>query len=389
MAKKVSAIALAVLLAANFAYAQELEISGEMKTGFYWEHVTVDGKKQVSDDKKDVRMHNNDDAGANEGRFRLNLHVHNDYNMGMKVRYEQQAWEEISNANWAYAMAYGNFIDNQLRITIGRLGESPWGTGGPDLWKELDNQVGIRTEIMPNILPGLDVGFVLNAWNGTLHNLDNGKVDNLLLDMLQDTVLGVAYTNDYFHGRVALRLDGEVDSVGAGASVEDLQENMEMVYRLEERAIRKYLPGFSIWALGYWKGIGEDPDLPDGDKFREYRNFLYIDYSPPAFSARLGAGLHFSPGIETFAGRAQFYYNIFPFLSLGAAGTYSQIFGKNAPDDGKPFEKWGVEPQLRINFNPNAYVAFVYYYGQDWATEGVKRVLQDRQWINLRTVYTF
>jgi len=388
MAKRLAALALAALLTAGFVYAQELEISGEMKTGFYWDRVTVDGKK-AGDDV--VKMHNNDDAGANEGRFRLNLHVHNELNMGMKVRYQQLEWKEVSDAKWAFAMAYGNFIDDQLRITIGKLGESPWAAGGPDIWKELDDQVGIRTEIMPAFLPGLDVGFVLNAWSGTLHNLDNGKVDNLLLDMLQETVLGVAYTSDYFHGRIALRLDGDVDSRGVGSSVEDVQENMELMYRLEERVIRKYLPGFSIWANGYWAGVGEDPSLPDGDSFYDYKNYLYIDYSPEAFSARLGAGLHFSRGQQTFTGRAQFYYNIFSFLSLGTAGTYSQRFGKNAPGDGKPFEKWGVEPQLRINFNPNAYVAFVYNYGQEWAQPetGTKRVLQDRQWINLRTVYTF
>jgi len=389
MAKKVTALALVALLTAGFIFAQELEISGEMKTGFYWEQIEVNGKKTF----EDAKMHNNDDAGPNQGRFRLNLHTYNEHNMGMKVRFEQTAWGATQPNQWAYAMAYGNFLDNQLRVTIGRLGESPWGAGGPDLWNELDNQVGIRTEIMPHFAPGLDIGFVLNSYNGVKHNEFNDFApDNKLVDMLRETVLGIAYTNDYFHGRFALRLDGEVDSLGASFTdpTKDLQENMELVYRLEERIIRQVLPGFSIWANGYWKGVGEDPNIKDDDSFYAFLNYLYIDYSPEAFSARLGAGLFVTKGLNTLVGRASFYYNIFPFLSLGAAGNYRQVYGKYAPDDGKPFLLWGVEPQLRITFNPNAYIAFVYNYGQEYVSEGqAARVLQDKQWVNLRVVYTF
>jgi len=385
MAKRLTAIALAVLLTAGLIYAQELEISGEMKTGFYWEQISVDGKKT----EEKVVMHNNDDAGSNEGRFRLNLHVHSENNMGMKVRFEQLVWEDISDTQWAYAMAYGNFLDNQLRVTIGKLGESPWGAGGPDLWDELDNKVGIRTEIMPDFLPGLDVGFVLGDFNEAPYNPD---VENKLVDLLRETVFGVAYTNDYFHGRVSFRLDGEQDNISFSTYNPGnyMEDNMSLIFRLEERIIRKYLPGFSIWANGYLKGLGEDPDTDPRDSTYSYRSYLYIDYSPEAFSARLSAGLQAGKGLQTFYGRAQFYYNIFSFLSLGAAGNYRQLFGENAPDDGKPFAMWGVEPQLRVTFNPNAYVAFVYNYGQQYMTTGVgPRVLQDKQWINLRAVYTF
>jgi len=387
MTKKLSAIALIVLLTANFAYAQKLEISGEMKTGFFWERVDVDGKKSL----EAVKMHSNDDAGGEQGRFRLNLHVHNEYNMGMKARFQQETWTGTPPTQFAYAMGYGNFIDNQLRVTIGKLGESPWGAGGPDLWSELDNQVGIRTEVMPKAIPGLDIGVVLNGWNGTKHNLDNGKVDNLLLDILQETVFGIAYTNDYFHGRFSWRLDGDVDSRGfPSGPVEDVQEGMEMIYRLEERIIRKYLPGFSIWANGYWAAIGEDSRILPNDASMLYSNYLYFDYSPPAFSSRLTLGLLMVKDVQTFVGRAAFYYNIFPFLSAGAAANYRQLFGKRAPDDGKSFLVWGIEPQVKVTFNPNAYVAFVYNYGQQWATLGQgDRILQDRQWINIRAVYTF
>jgi len=386
MAKRLATMALAVLLTAGLAYAQELEISGEMKTGFFWEQVSVDGKKT----EENATMKNNDDAGNYEGRFRLNLHVHNENNMGMKVRFEQTEWTDIKPNALAYAIAYGNFIDNQLRVTIGKLGESPWGAGGPDIWDELDNKVGIRTEIMPGFAPGLDVGFVLNAENEAPYNKDN--VDNWLVDMLKETVLGIAYTSDYFHGRFAVRLDGEKDSISFSDTSPSGQreDNIYLMYRLEERIIRQFLPGFSIWANGFWKGLGEDPSIELQDSEYRYRNCLYIDYSPEAFSSRLGMDLLTSKGKQKLDGRLSFYYNIFSFLSLGAAGKYRKEFGENANYKEKNFNMWGIEPQLRVTFNPNAYVAFVYNYSQEYYTEGRKEpVIQERQWINLRVVYTF
>jgi len=387
MLKRWVALAFAVCVTTGFIGAQELEISGEMKTGFYWEKILVDGEET----REIAKMHNNDDAGGNEGRFRMNLHLHKDNDMGMKVRFQQTMWANNQPAQWAYAMGYGDFIDDQLRVTIGKLGESPWGAGGPDLWNEVDNQVGIRFEVKPVAIPGLNVGLVLNSWNGTMHNLDNGKVDNLLGDMLRETVFGVAYTNDYFHGRIALRLDGDVDSLGINSGpVEDVQEGMELVYRLEERIIQQYLEDFSVWAVGYMKGIGEDSRVEANDSYFQSQNYLYADYSPEAFSARLTMGLFFIRGIQTLIGRASFYYNIFPFLSAGTALNYRQLFGERAPDDGKPFEIWGIEPQVRVTFNAAAYIAFVYNYNQQYVTVGqADRVLEDRHWINLRVVFTF
>ena len=214
------------------------------------------------------------------------------------------------------------------------------------------------------------------------------------MDILKETVLGIAYTNDYFHGRLAYRLDGDgdidyraQDSQGNPLIIED---NMRLIYRLEERIIRQYLENFSVFANGYWAGIGEDPNMDYQTSSYSFKNWLYINYAPSAFSTRLSLGLDFTKGLQLFKGRAQFYYNILPFLSAGAAVYYWQKFGEQAPDDNKPFEKWGIEPQVRVTFNANAYIAFVYNYEQENATEGqIDRVLKDRHWINLRVVYTF
>ena len=385
MAKKLAALVIVAAITAGFMFAQELELSGEMKTGFFWERILEDGEETY----EEAMMHNNDDAGNNQGRFRLNMHLFNkENNIGMKVRFEQTTWTAAQPNFWAYALAYGNFIDDQLKVTIGKLGESPWGVGGPDIWTELDNLVGIRTEIMPRIVPGLDVGFVLNNYNNTPHNQE--KDVNFLAEMLMETVFGIAYTNDYFHGRWAYRLDGKRDNIGSSSTTDEIiEERMEMVYRLEERYLRTVVDGLSIWANGYWKGLGESPNAYILDRVFFLQNFLYVDYSPDAFSSQLRFGLHFNRGLQTFIGRASFYYNILPILSAGTAFNLRFEFGENSARD-NPFVLWGIEPQVRVTFNSNAYIAFVYNYGQQKVSQGqADPALQERHWLNLRVVYTF
>ena len=134
MTRKLFLFVLVVLALGGFVYAQTLDISGEMKTGLYWEKIEVPGEETW----ERARMHNNDDAGNSEGRFRMNMHLTKD-TIGMKVRFQQTVWTTSANNQWDFAFAYGNFIDDQLKVVIGRLGESPWSAGGPDIWQELDN----------------------------------------------------------------------------------------------------------------------------------------------------------------------------------------------------------------------------------------------------------
>jgi hypothetical protein len=382
--KRISILTIAVFFMAGFSFAQEqdqtLIFSGEIKTGLYWEKNVIDGyqtdDQQWIDQQEFAKMHNNDDAGIHEGRFRLNMHaINHDLNMGMKVRFQQTQWIAGSAMSFEFAFAYINFLDDQMKITVGKIGESPWSAGGPDIWNELDNQVGIRTEIMPNVVPGLNVGFVLNNYNNAVYLYDK----DTLVDILKESVLGAAYTNDYFHGRFSYRLDGDADVYGAN-------EGMEMMYRLEERALKNYIPGFQIFANGYWRGI-EATDTT----ITNYQNWLYINYNPDAFSSQIRLGLITSTDIAIFRARASFYYNIFPFLSAGTAVKYEQEYGENRTIADKTFKVVGIEPQIRFNINSNAYVALVYAYDWQYVKEGVASdlYLQHRQWLNLRTVLYF
>jgi hypothetical protein len=365
MTKKLLVVMFAIFMVRSGMYAQTLEISGEMKTGLFWEKVDVPGEEVW----EKAKIHNSDDAGVNEGRFRMNMHLIKD-TIGMKVRFEQTAWSGNPPNQWAFAFAYGNFVDDQLRIVIGKLGESPWSAGGPDIWQELDNQIGIRTEIKPNFLSGLNFGFVLNGWNNSNYLQDK----NTLVDILMESVLGISYTNDYFHGRFSYRLDGESDIYN------QVSEGMEMMYRLEERALKNVIDGFSVWVNGWWKGIGtEDRDIVN------YQNWLYIQWAPEKFTSQLRVGYHTGVQRQELQTRLSFYYNIFEWLSLGASGTFRIDYGDVAVKD-VPYKLWNVEPQIKVTFAPNTYVAFVYSFENEPLDPEREKKTQK---MNLRTVFTF
>jgi len=365
MTKKLIVIMFAVFMAGSGIYAQTLEVSGEMKTGLYWERVDVTDRPV----EERARIHNNDDSGPNEGRFRMNLLLTEGI-IGMKVRFEQTAWSMTQPNQWAFAYAYGNFFKEQLRVVIGKLGESPWSAGGPDIWQELDNQLGIRTEIKPGIVPGLNVGFVLNTWNNANYLTEH----NTLTDILMETVLGISYTNDYFHGRFSYRLDGESDIYN------NESEGMELMYRLEERVLRKFVEGFSIWANGWWRGIGtEDKDII------LFQNWFYVQWAPPQFTSQLRMGYHYGDKLQELHTRLSFYYNIFDWLSAGLAATFRIDFGENSVKE-VPYKLWNIEPQIRMTFAANTYIAFVYSFEYEPLSPDKDKQTQK---INLRTVFSF
>jgi len=349
-------------------YSQTLEVSGEMKTGLYW-------RRAEAPDSffEEARMHNMDDAGEREGRFRMNLHMKMN-TIGMKVRFEQTTWSSTQPNQWAFAFAYGDFFNEQLRIVAGRLGESPWAAGGPDIWQELDNRVGIRTEVKPAILPGLNAGFVINGYNQTAYNEGKGT----LADILQETVFGASYTHEYFHARFCWRLDGEADRM------DKVQDGMEMMYRLEERIFQKYVEGLQLWMNGWWRGIGtenEDQDLVT----RIYYNWFYAQWEHQLFTAQLRLGYHPAVKVNELHTRISFYYNILSWLSAGAA-FYFQVDTGDTPVKDVPYKKWIIEPTIKATFAPGTYVAFVYQFENE--PESVSTNKQTNR-INLRSVFTF
>ncbi|MDR0720502.1 MAG: hypothetical protein LBF78_12765 [Treponema sp.] len=356
--------------------AQEFKVSGEIKTGFFWydrwigdhDHKGEGYVHNSEDDDEEQRLFNK--TAKNQGRFRMNLWLDNG-NTGMKVRFEQTEWSDTAMPKWSYAFAYGNFLNDQLKISIGRLGDSPYGTGGPEMWKELDTRIGIRTEILPAIVPGLNAGFVLNDMSDqqSYYYLE----PQTIVDIFKETVLGLAYTHDFFELRMAYRLDSEFD--------EDMGD--KLIYRIEERALQNILPGFQVWANGSWEGLRHEDE-----KALWLINWLYIQYAPELFTAQLRLGYDAYSRRSVFYARPSLYFNLFDnFLNAGASFEFAQDFGEGKYYKDSPYLRMVVEPQVRVNFS-SAYVAMVYQYRNEYHTIGVGETYKIHA-VNLRVVYTF
>jgi len=419
--KKLIAAFVIALCAIGAVFSQELDlsISGEVKTGIFWYMEDVAGQRRTAY-SDGAFIHNSDENDwfdilqgpdrysplkDQQGRFRVNFQIEKGI-LGAKFRFETTSWTSgASLANWGYAFLYGNFFNDQLRVSAGKLGDSPWGTGDPYLKeKELDTTMGIRFEYMPSFAPGLNIGFALNDWNTTASN--TAKVT----DLLTETVLGLSYTHEYFHLRFAYRLDSEADKNKAITTYVSDGGAM-LVYRLEERIIQQYLPDFQIWADGYFEELG------NGQKnLLRGKNRLYVQYDPANFTARLRFGYNIINALQLgynldksrqyFSAGADFYYKFFnDFLIAGLAFDFATDFGsKDANVVSDSYLHWYIEPQLRLNLGSGIYLAFVYRYLDDFYKLDFSKYSRQppKQWytdydcvnstthqINLRAVFTF
>jgi hypothetical protein len=365
-----------------FVFAEGLTLSGEAKTGVFWQKVET----TLDEPKVDLKIHSqNDDAGNYEGRFRLNL----DYSMvtssgntfGFRTRIQWEDWQNEKQIPevWPYAYGYGSFFNDQLTIALGKLGGSPWGTGGPEMWKELEagRSGGMRFEYKPAFIPEqygkVNVGFVLN---GPEAYTDAGFTrDPEIWDLLMESVIGVSYTHDYFMVRFAYRLDSEMDMRLRGS---EGKEGDDIVYRVEERILKTLVPGLSVWALGFVQGVGADK--PD---FVEHKNWLFLQYAPDNFTAQIRFGFEGSSDRSVIFAKPNFYYKFFEgLLEAGALFGYAQDIGaKIFPDS--PYSYLEFQPKIQVNFAPGAYAAFEYYWKLEYAFRDPPPFKQT-QWMNLR-----
>jgi hypothetical protein len=383
--KKIVILLLIALLSASAAFAQTgLTLSGEAKTGIRWQK-EESSQGDDENNKLTLDIHSMDDAGDYEGRFRLNMdYLNEEETMGFKLRVQWQNWKKDDNGftipeNWPYAFAFGNFFDKQLTMSIGKLGGSPWGTGGPEMWKELEmgRSGGVRFEYKPAFPEEwgkLNIGFVLN---GPEAYTDAGLTrDPEIWDLLKETVFGVSYIHDYFMIRMAYRLDSELDIRNRGTSG---KEGDSMVYRVEERILQKYIPGFQIWALGYTDGIGAE-DI----SFMESKNWAFIQYAPRLFTAQVRLGYEGSADRSIIFAKPNFYWKFFDgLIEAGALFGIAQDYGNGKIYQGSPYSYWEVMPKLQVNFAPGAYAAFEYYYKMEYKYK-TDPPMKQTQWMNLR-----
>jgi hypothetical protein len=388
--KKLMFLPLIITLCAVQIVAQ-VTVSGEIKTGII-QTTTEDG---INPAKTRTQAGSKDDAGSGAGRFRLNV----DYllptgSLGFKFRINLEDWATPTNNMWSYAFGYGNFFKEQLTLSFGKLGASPWGSGGPDLWKELEaigTTGGMRAEYKPSYVPGLNAGFVINSFDRDIDMYpDTDPIT--FLHVLEESIIGAAYTHKYFHVRMAYRFDSEVDQLRGTPSGKD---GGQLVYRLEERILKTLLPGFQLCALGHYYGIGADELNKE-----EYSatNWFFIEYAPDLFTAQIRIGLEGIANRTVFNLRPAFYFKLFDnFLNVGAQYLYAQDFGEGDLGKvypGSPYYYMEIEPKVQVNFGNGIYAALVYNWRKEYVRptdahkdyEGnvVIEPTQQTQWINFR-----
>jgi len=382
-------IAVLLIVISTALSAQETEqnfsINAFSRSGIDWEKTQLKG---TDADPEKVTMKSRDDAGSGQGRFRLEMEYFRN-NMGIKSRLQWDNWRATS-PDWIYAFVYGNFFEEQLTVSVGKLGGSPWGTGGPEMWKELEISQqggGMRAEFKPAVVPGLNAGFILNYFN---HPNDQGWPSDkplTLVEILKESVLGVSYTHDLFLVRFAFRFDSEVDRVaGNGAIKSDGEE--EYAFRIEEKVLANLLPGFQIWALGTGLGLGaEDKSV------LILQNWLFAQYDPQWFTAQIRLGYDFTQSRGILHVKPSFYWKFFDnLLNAGISLWFGQDFGENKMYEGSPFLYWELEPKIQLNFRSSSYIAFAYnfrqeYKGANMAVAGHDPLYQT-QWMNLRYCLT-
>jgi len=432
--RRIVVVLFIVLAAAGALSAQDVTMSGELRTGLYMEEETIGNNDSVA---KGGMTNNDGDSGSAEGRLRLDLS--SSYgNVGLRVRFQIESLPVGSiRPSWNYAYAYGHLFNEQLTISAGLLGDSPWGAGGPKLRSDPESReyiayndlsgdsyvaaeglVGIRFEYKPAFVPGLNIGFVLNQ-------PDQVAIDTkeqTFGDVLGESVIGVSYQHEYFSVRVGYRFDSKADAYAKDSQKWD--EGGRLTYRLEERVLDKLVEGMKVWLNGDYYGIGcEMQDIPkmvnneqkivklgSGEYFI---NWLYWLWDTDNFTARFYAGLgiykSYNNGLFKPRERQEyqslellpaFYYKFFDnLLQVGLGLGFGVEFGPGKTYKNSPYQYISIEPQIRLNIGRGAHVAAVYTYTDKYAwwnkdvmqvPDGVKEGDKSvKHAINIRAVYVF
>ncbi|MDR0455168.1 MAG: hypothetical protein LBH20_00605 [Treponema sp.] len=426
--KRIAAVfaVFAALAATGGLFAQEITLSGELKTGFYMEQETIGSADPVA---KGGMTNNDGDSGSGEGRLRMDFSsVYG--NVGLRVRFQIEP-DGLGPflPTWSFAYGYGNLFDEQLTISAGLLGESPWGTGGPRLRSDPESReyiaynklseepyiaseglIGIRFEYKPAFVPGLNIGFVLNQPDQVAVAFQ----EQTFGDVLGESVIGAAYTHDYFAVRVGYRFDSKAD-----AYRNKTNEGGRLTYRLEERILGTLVDGMQVWLNGSYYGIGCEqqeiqkmingqPEMVKLGSGEYFVNWLYWLWDSDDFIAKLdiGLGIYKSYNNEIFRPIERQEYQSLEFLpsfnykffnnllQAGLALGVGMEFGPGKTYKDSPYQYISIEPQLRLNIGVNAFITTVYTFTDKYAwfnenemdRRGEKSV---KHAINIRTVFTF
>jgi len=378
-------------------------------------------------------MTNNDgESGTGQGRIRLDFHF-SYQNLGLRLRFQI----EPNSTNlgpyypmWNFAYAYGNLFNDQFKISMGLLGESPWGTGGPKLrsepesrefsgYNDLSNDpytaneglMGIRFEYKPDFVPGLNLGFVLNQPDRT----QLPTVTQTFGDVLEESVIGVAYEHESFAVRAGYRFDSKIDTYADP----QVNEGGRLTYRLEEKVLRTRVEDMRVWLNGSYNGIGgEKKDIESNESGKiikkklgggeAFINWLYWMWDTDDFIAQFNVGLGIYKAYNNASLRPTerqeyqslefqpaFYSKLFSNLLWAGLGLgMGMEFGPGKTFVNAPYQYLYFEPQLRLNIGGSGYIALVYNFTDKYAWfDDIEKARRGEKFVknsvNIRAVYTF
>ena len=426
--KNFLAIIFGIFMISQISYTQEINFSGEVKTGFYIEQEKIGSQKPLA---KGGATNNDGDSGGGAGRIRLDFNFVYDQ-IGLRFRFQIDPVGGSMGPylpKWNYAYAYGKLFDEQLTISAGLLGESPWGTIGPKIRSEPETReyfgfndlsgeqyianeglMGIRFEYKPFFVPGLNLGLVLNQPDQVTFDVQAQK----FADMLLESVIGIAYKHDYFSVRLGYRMDSKPDTYR-----NTMNEGSRLLYSIEEHFLNTIADGMRIWLYGCYYGIGCEQQTIDkmingspvkvtlgsGEYFINWlhwlwdaQNFLanadvcfsvYKSYNNDSF--RPIERQQFQ-SIELFPA---FYYKFFDNnIQVGIKLGFCMEFGAGKTFSNSLLQYYQLEPKIQLNLGTNAYIAAVYNYTDKYAwfdvidigRRGEKAIKHS---LNIRASYTF
>jgi hypothetical protein len=298
-----------------------LVFNGEVKTG-------INITKKDGQDATAGLTHSDD--GGTPGRIRFNLN----YTKGIfqfRTRFElrnsvlwggdghaDQSFSTEVNRFVKHAFGAANFFDDQLRISLGKIGDTTFENAGDELWVNPEFITGARFEFKPAAVKGLNLGLWIPA-------VTEGSASAFLKaeDYFQELGFGLRYDDGKnIDARLAFRLDSDGD--GETAEFKDLTDpadsskkvtlklandyGAKFIYRVVPKVIGTAVPGLSIWANGLIEGIKMNDGVPDS-RFAT-AHWLYVKYAQENLT---GAALRL--GLDTWSERERY----------GTSGAYTYI----------------------------------------------------------------
>jgi hypothetical protein len=323
-------VVLLVFAMAIGAFAQEVKVTGDVKTGLRLHQDDADTRG------KGLVVHPYSDDVDDGTGIRADVVVDASYgNYGAKVGLRSND----GNFVLPYAFAYGNLANDKIKISAGWLDDAAWATQG-DWDDNIDNVKGVRFEFKP--VEFLNFGLALNN-----SDTDKGPPIDVVKNFLLETVVGVKLDFDPFTAVLAFRFDGDGDGAVGGVPTEDdgkVMDAAKLIFSFNIKAVDRLtaIIDGGLFNIGAFSDAGfldarEKIGFQINDKF-----YVGAVFKEVGWGNANDFYFHANPGIDFAVNDA---------LSLGLGVTV----GLGTDTDGTDYDMFfNVKPSLTFNFGANA-----------------------------------